>query len=74
VAIRAPSFHAFFVPIWSKLTEEEFLAYAERLPLRKHFYRRMGRGGFSPVISPKRWRILIRRSHAWKLRSAAAPG
>lgn len=47
VAIRAPSFNAFFVPIWSKLTDEEFLAYSERLPLRKHFYRRMGRGGFS---------------------------
>lgn len=45
-AIRYPSFNAYFVPIWQKLSEEEFAAYARRLPLRKHFYRHMGRGGF----------------------------
>lgn len=46
-AIRPPSFNAYFVPIWSRMTDEDFLAYAERLPLRKHFYRKMGRTGFS---------------------------
>ncbi|QDM25940.1 glutathione S-transferase family protein [Tardiphaga sp. vice304] len=46
-SIRPISFNTFFVPIWSKMTEEEFLAYTERLPLRKHFYRKMGRKGFS---------------------------
>jgi glutathione S-transferase len=45
-AIRYPSFNAYFVPIWQKLSEEEFAAHARRLPLRKHFYRHMGRGGF----------------------------
>lgn len=45
-AIRPPSFNAYFVPIWSQLSDEQFLAYTERLPLRKHFYRKMGRTGF----------------------------
>jgi glutathione S-transferase len=47
VAIRAPSFNAFFVPIWSKMSDEEFENYSDGLPLRKHFYRRMGTKGFS---------------------------
>lgn len=46
-AIRPPSFNAFFVPIWAEMTDEQFFAYTERLPLRKHFYRKMGRTGFS---------------------------
>jgi glutathione S-transferase len=46
-SIRPISFNTFFVPIWSKMTEEEFYDYTERLPLRKHFYRKMGRTGFS---------------------------
>lgn len=45
-SIRVPSFNAYFVPIWSQMSEEAFIAYTERLPLRKHFYQRMGRGGF----------------------------
>lgn len=47
-AIRVPSFNAYFVPIWSQLSEAQFAAYCDRLPLRKHFYQRMGRTGFSP--------------------------
>lgn len=46
-AIRPPSFNAYFVPIWAKLSDEQFEAYANRLPLRKHFYKKMGRTGFS---------------------------
>ena len=46
-SIRPISFNTFFVPIWSRMTEDEFHAYTERLPLRKHFYRKMGRSGFS---------------------------
>lgn len=46
-AIRPMSFNAFFVPIWSRMTDDEFFAYTERLPLRRDFYRRMGRSGFS---------------------------
>jgi glutathione S-transferase len=46
-AIRVPSFNAFFVSRWSGLSDEKFADYANRLPLRKHFYKRMGRTGFS---------------------------
>lgn len=46
VAIRPPSFNAAFVAVWSRLSDEEFDQYVDRLPLRKHFYRRMGRRGF----------------------------
>ena len=45
-AIRPPSFNAAFGVIWSHMSDEEFDRYVERLPLRKHFYRRMGRQGF----------------------------
>ena len=47
VAIRVPSFNAHFVKLVAELTDEQFNAYVERLPLRKYFYRRMGRTGFS---------------------------
>jgi len=46
-SIRPISFNTFFVPIWQKMSEQEFWDYTERLPLRKHFYRKMGRNGFS---------------------------
>jgi glutathione S-transferase len=45
-AIRPPSFNAAFGVIWSHMSDEEFDRYVERLPVRKHFYRRMGRHGF----------------------------
>lgn len=46
-SIRFPSYNAYFVPIWSAMSDEEFRTYVERLPLRKHFYLKMGRTGFS---------------------------
>jgi glutathione S-transferase len=46
VAIRYPSFNAAFVHIWQDMSEEEHAKYVDRRPLRKHFYRRMGRDGF----------------------------
>jgi glutathione S-transferase len=45
-AIRVPSFNAYFVPIWSGMTDAQFFDFTETLPLRKHFYRKMGRAGF----------------------------
>lgn len=45
-AIRYPSFNHFLVPIWSGMSDEGFRRYADRLPLRKHFYLKMGRDGF----------------------------
>jgi glutathione S-transferase len=46
-AIRPPSFNFFIVQSFAGLTAEQFAALAERLPLRKHFYQRMGQGGFN---------------------------
>lgn len=46
-SIRYPSFNAYFVSIWASKSDEEFREYTERLPLRKHFYQKMGRTGFS---------------------------
>jgi glutathione S-transferase len=46
-SIRPLSFNAHFVRIWDAMSDEEFRGYVERLPLRKHFYRKMGRKGFS---------------------------
>ena len=46
-AIRIPSFQLVFRRIWADRTEAEFLEHADRLPLRKHFYRKMADGGFS---------------------------
>jgi glutathione S-transferase len=46
-AIRYPSFNAFLVPMWSSMTEEQFRTFAEKMPLRKHFYLKMGRNGFA---------------------------
>jgi glutathione S-transferase len=46
-AIRVPSFNAYFVPLWADMTDAEFFDFTERLPLRKHFYRKMGQTGFS---------------------------
>ena len=45
-AIRVPSFNAFFVPQWSGMTDGQFFDFTEKLPLRKHFFRKMGKTGF----------------------------
>jgi len=45
-AIRVPSFNAFFVPQWSGMSDGEFFEFTETLPLRKHFFRKMGKTGF----------------------------
>lgn len=45
-AIRIPSFNQFKGLHRETMGEETFLAYTEKLPLRKHFYRQMGANGF----------------------------
>jgi glutathione S-transferase len=45
-AVRVPSFNAFVRGIWAHLSQAEFEELVGRLPLRKHFYRRMRRDGF----------------------------
>jgi glutathione S-transferase len=47
VAVRVPSFANLFAPMrFSKQSDADFAAHAERLPLRKQFYQRMTQKGF----------------------------
>lgn len=45
-AIRVPTFNLAFLPHFAKMSEEEFVAFAESKPLRKEFMLAMGRKGF----------------------------
>ncbi len=47
VAIRYPSFNRYFVRGFRNLSADKFEQGAGKRPLRKHFYKRMGQGGFS---------------------------
>jgi glutathione S-transferase len=47
VAIRVPSFNAFILQGWSGMSDEAYAAAVEKRTVRRHFYRRMGRAGFS---------------------------
>jgi glutathione S-transferase len=46
-AVRVPTYNLAFLPRFAKMTEDEFLAFAESKPLRKEFMLAMGRKGFS---------------------------
>ncbi len=45
-SIRVPTFNIAFLPRFQKMTEAEFLAFAESKPLRKEFMLAMGQRGF----------------------------
>ena len=45
-SIRYPSFNTFFVPKFAQMSDEQFRAMAESMPLRRDFYLKMGRTGF----------------------------
>ena len=45
-AVRVPTFNLAFLPTFAKMSEAEFLAFAESKPLRKEFMLAMGRSGF----------------------------
>ncbi len=45
-AVRVPTFNLAFLPRFARMSEEEFLAFAESKPLRKEFMLAMGRKGF----------------------------
>ncbi len=45
-AVRYPSFNRVLVHNLRRMTKEEFAASADKRPLRKHFYHRMGQTGF----------------------------
>ena len=46
-AIRVPSYNRVFLRHFQKMTEEEFIAFGESKPLRKDFFLKMGRSGYS---------------------------
>lgn len=46
-SIRVPSFNTFFVPKFALMSDAQFRAMAEALPLRRDFYLKMGRTGFA---------------------------
>ena len=46
-AIRIPSYNRVFLRHYQNMTEEEFLAVAEKKTLRKDFFLKMGRTGYS---------------------------
>jgi glutathione S-transferase len=46
-AIRIPSFNAFILRGWAGMSDESYAESVERRTVRRHFYRRMGREGFS---------------------------
>jgi glutathione S-transferase len=45
-AVRVPTYNLAFLPRFAKMSEAEFLAFAESKPLRKEFMLAMGRTGF----------------------------
>lgn len=45
-SVRYPSFNAFFVRNFGHMNDAEFRLFAERRPLRRDFYLKMGRSGF----------------------------
>ena len=57
VAIRAPSFNQFFVKEIAARGEEANAAQRERMPLRKHFYAKLGNGFGDDVIAESRERL-----------------
>jgi glutathione S-transferase len=64
VAVRFPSFNQVFVRFYGGLSEEQFSEQADARPLRKHFYRRMGREGFSQKDvdeALERFRVTVNR-------------
>jgi glutathione S-transferase len=45
-AVRVPTYNLAFLPRFARMSEDEFLAFAESKPLRKEFMLAMGRTGF----------------------------
>ena len=46
-AVRVPSYNRVFLRLFQEMTDEEFIAFGESKPLRKDFFLRMGRKGYS---------------------------
>ncbi|MDA0706389.1 MAG: glutathione S-transferase family protein [Proteobacteria bacterium] len=63
-AVRVPSYNRVFLRHFQTMTEEEFIAFGESKPLRKDFFLKMGRKGYSDEEvqqSENRLRMTIER-------------
>ena len=76
-AVRVPSYNRVFLRHFQKMTEEEFIAFGESKPLRKDFFLKMGRTGYSDEemqqaenrlrLSVDRMEIALRGAGPWLL-------
>ena len=46
-AVRVPSYNRVFLRLFQKMSDQEFIAFGESKPLRKDFFLKMGRKGYS---------------------------
>ena len=63
-AVRVPSYNRVFLRLFQSMTDEEFIAFGESKPLRKDFFLKMGRTGYSDAEmqqSIDRLRLTIER-------------
>lgn len=49
MAVRVPTFQTALLPFYRRMSEEQFAQFIEAMPLRKYFFQKMGRGGFSTL-------------------------
>jgi len=47
MAVRVPSFQNVFLPFYRSMSEKDFTAFVDAMPVRKYFFQKMGQGGFS---------------------------
>jgi glutathione S-transferase len=47
MAVRVPSFNNVFLPFYRSMSQADFKAFVEAMPIRKYFFEKMGQGGFS---------------------------
>jgi len=66
-AVRVPSYNRVFLRHFQQMTDEEFIAFGESKPLRKDFFLKMGRKGYSEQEmkqAENRLRMTIERMQA----------
>lgn len=76
-AVRVPSYNKVFLRHFQKMTEEEFIAFGESKPLRKDFFLKMGRTGYSDTemkqaearlrMTVERMQLQMRDGRPWLL-------
>jgi len=76
-AVRVPSYNNVFLRLFQSMTDEEFIAFGESKPLRKDFFMKMGRTGYSDQemqqsesrlrLTAERMENQLRRAGPWLL-------